>query len=522
MAALSPKDLLKRDRISRRAIFKSLFDHGKSINSSKDTNTFYVLDKESKRNKEIVDLIIAHDKNLDTEVSRHMHRRMYDVFIVDKTYSERNYKDLKDNAERTEIALASMNKSPIFTQGNSSGSGGGAKSTLINEVAQASYIQYFINNRSELPDSWELLGMDEDKLRKGYEAVKKTASAGFKDVSTISDDWVSSSSIITHKLLSARGLLSDNKNYTVYHASAHDLGKLKELFKILNKEASTSSSFFGRMDKWNPADIWIMSKDGEDFIKSLIVSDTPGRYKTLLDLNEELKTHFENKNIIPVSLKKAVGSTTIKYYNTTDKINDYDKLELTKISISKTSFFKSMDMYLSGKSGLEMQFRNYGDMKVQGEIKGAFAAGGKIGQGRIITALTLSGAVSNMFSGDYDSLVVTQYRILERLISALRENVKRKNTNIPANVQKFKDYLYEGYLKYKHISERNVLDIDEFTEKLFKEKSNTWIFTKFTVIAIANLLTNKNQKVKDDFLKACYMYASSQTKLSAPFIKVGN
>lgn len=521
MAALSPKQLLKRDRISRRKIFNSLFILGKSINSSKDNSTYYVLDKNSKRNNEIVNLILNFDENLDDSVMQKMRGRKYDVFIVDKTYNERKYKDLEANAERTEISLSNMSKSPIFTQGNSAGSGGGAKNTLVNEVAQASYIQYFINDRNNLPRTWQLMGIDKDMLRKGYESVKKAASASFDDVSNISEDWVNSSLIISHKLLSTTDLFKQGSTYTVYHNSAHDLNKLKNLFNELNKEVTTSSRFFGKIEKWNPADIWIMNREGENFINS-VTKKGSNSCKTLLCLNKKLKTQYENKNIIPISLKKAVGDTRITYYNTSDKINDYDKLKLTKISISKTSFFSSMDMYLSGKSGLEMQFRNYGNMKVQGEIKGAFAAGGKIGQERIVTGLRLSGAIPHMFSGDYNSLVITQSRIFERNIMALRVNVNRKNKTLPPNIQKFKEYLYDGYINYKHSSERNALDIDKFTDKLFKEKSDTWIFTKFTVIAIANLLKKVNQDSKDSFLRACYMYASSQTNLSAPFIKIGN
>lgn len=520
MAKMSPKELLNRDRISRRTIFKSLFDHGKPINSSKDNSTYYVLDKESKRNQEIVELILNFKNTLDFTATMKMRGRMYDVFIVDRNYNEKNYKDLEDNAERTEIALASLNKSPIFTQGDSSGSGAGHTNTITNEVAQASYIQYFINNRSErLPNRWELMAFDGDKLRKGFNGVKREASVRFDDVETISEDWGASSRIITHKLLT-EGNLFEAGNYTVYHSSAHELGKLKNLFSELNKEVTTSSRFFGKIEKWNPADIWIMNKEGENFINS-VTKKGSNSCKTLLCLNKKLKTQYENKNIIPVSLKKAVGNTKISYYNTTDKINDYDKLTLTKISISKTSFFKSMDMYLSGKSGLEMQFRNYGNMKVQGEIKGAFAAGGKIGQERIITGLRLSGAIPHTFSSDYNSLIVTQSKIFERNIMTLRENVKKESKTLPPNLQKFKEYLYDGYINYKHSSERNVLDIDTFIDNLFKEKTNTWIFTKFTVIAIANLLKKVNQDSKDSFLRACYMYASSQTNLSAPFIKVG-
>ena len=123
--------------------------------------------------------------------------------------------------------------------------------------------------------------------------------------------------------------------------------------------------FFPDINKWNPADIW------------LVDNTTLSKYdfnnvKGLPYFNELMLKAFEARDIIGVSLKKTsnVKLQSINYRK------PLPTPKFTKAVYAKRDYFKSKDIYIFGAGGLEIQFRTF--PAFQGEIIGKTAKHGKI------------------------------------------------------------------------------------------------------------------------------------------------
>ena len=82
-------------------------------------------------------------------------------------------------------------------------------------------------------------------------------------------------------------------------------------------------------DKWNPADIWVMNRDGRTAMKRLN-RRVQSRSKISLEYcNQFLAKQFSERNIIPISLKKPQASPHIEIINSNEFV--------TRIALDKTT-----------------------------------------------------------------------------------------------------------------------------------------------------------------------------------------
>ena len=129
-------------------------------------------------------------------------------------------------------------------------------------------------------------------------------------------------------------------------------------------------------DKWNPGDIWVADADFN--MKELNIATVEGLNDDILDL-------YLQKRLVGISLKKVDKgvTSTEKNVERPPETEDYKYTSIGFTFGQTGDFFNSIDIYLYFSTG-KMQLRATNVIKSwQGEIKGQFAAGGKIGGGNL-------------------------------------------------------------------------------------------------------------------------------------------
>ena len=131
-------------------------------------------------------------------------------------------------------------------------------------------------------------------------------------------------------------------------AQGRNMMKVKQKFKIGNGYIVYNDKLFGnnpsdnnpysaflkaktgaRPDKWNPADIWVMNRDGRTALKRLN-RRVRARSKISLEYcNQFLAKEFSMRNIIPISLKKPQSTPHIEIVNSNEFV--------TRIALDKTT-----------------------------------------------------------------------------------------------------------------------------------------------------------------------------------------
>ena len=266
--------------------------------------------------------------------------------------------------------------------------------------------------------------------------------------------------------------LIPKRNYT-FHRGSDDFVKnvIEKTFK------NTNQTDFPDINKWNPADIWIVD---ETKINNY---DFDGVVK-LPYYNQLLLKAYAARDIIGVSLKKT---SKVKFSQQNWK-KPFIEPKFTKTSLGKRDFFKSKDGYLFWTGG-EIQFRTF--PAFQGEIIGKTAKHGKISgdagpTGPIGIVMKKSGATS-----------IPPRREITALIK------RDKN--------KFFQMFFNEYLR---AGETGVDTIEEFTKK-FTGKDSGYLESKYLVTLMFNEIKGREQK----FLSLAYRYAKSISSESSVHMK---
>ena len=336
---------------------------------------------------------------------------------------------------------------PINTQG----SGAGADITKLVETAQCVYCAAKWNNGeyslSDLKLAESSVDVDGD-LEKVYNELP--------------EDWVKS-------CINTADILYTNfkgKRYT-FHRGSDWIEKLENHFKILNRQ---SGGEFSNLNKWSPADIYMVSAIGE----RVDVTKT----RNLLELNNLLHEMMQSKDIIGVSLKKVGSSPKFSYVNT----EEMPKYSYESFTLGKRGFFSSKDVYINFEGGT-IQYRTFPTW--QGEIKGQTANQGKVSGG-------------------------PTRAIMKRITrTELTKHGRRNKVDVDSTIDRF--YEYYSFL------ERSPIPKKDFVKRV-KEKEKSWYVSKFLgVELIYRIVKSKKQ---DYILSSLVGYAASQSELSAPFVKV--
>lgn len=138
------------------------------------------------------------------------------------------------------------------------------------------------------------------------ETTRKNLRQFSRQISDKTDTWLDSSSASAEVLVSKLKIPSDAK---IFNDKVFGTGSSGDPYAVYLK-ANTGL----QPDKWNPADIWIMTPDG---IRSLVHFNRIAANKekaSVALINNFLIKQFESRDIIPVSLKKTVANPSAIHY----------------------------------------------------------------------------------------------------------------------------------------------------------------------------------------------------------------
>lgn len=384
-----------------------------------------------------------------------------DIELINKIKGKKDLKGVvltvtKNKKTIATYVLRDLKKSVEF--GGGGGSGAGADVTKLGESAQAIYAQAKWNgSKTYSPD---------DILKAYSQADTDETLVNIK--TKLTEDWRISS------ILGAEELYKNfkSKKYT-FHRGSKWVNTLQDHWKKLNREEKA----FTNLNKWSPADIYMISLKGErvDVTKS----------QNIVELNNLMLENIKSKDIIGVSLKIMKGSAHLSYYNVDNKKK---VIKFESYTTGTQGFFGGKDVYIYFTVDGKIQFRTFPET-FQGEIKGKNANQGKLSYGPIQSILR--------------KLKLPQ--LID--IRVLRAGLEKKDVKIYNTF----------YSNYKSYSKDNRLTLKEFMTEV-EVKGTSWAFSKFLGCQLIDILITK--KAQDDFVTEAISYASSSSDLSGPFLKV--
>jgi len=386
-----------------------------------------------------------------------------------------------DNKGYNSIVLKDKNNKQYYLKniskskdlGGGGGSGAGAENTKMNESSVclwcAVYTKYGV--------------ADKNAVVKYYKDVKDIYNVDESDENMISqtdDAW------LKHYERTAKFLVDGlfNQGNYIFHRGSDLVDMINKKFSELNKKMEVP---FANINKWSPADIWAVKKGFK-----LDISEC----QTLDCLNRDLLNALKDRNLVGISLKKTLNGIHQTNYNVGEK-----RPPMTwngfrvKADKKDSNILSSKDVYIYGKGEDEiaMQLRSFADLSGwQGELIGAVAKYGKIAYGPI-----------NLILKD---LGLDQLPNQQHIISLAR--VKDK---------KMIDDLYNTFSKY---------DSPGMTKEAFrsavqsKDTSSDKLYSKYLGVTLIDILMSTTEKNRNAFVQGALGYALSNTKNSAPFIKV--
>ena len=349
------------------------------------------------------------------------------------------------------------------------GSGGGASNTKITESAQCVYNQCIWNDRKT--------NFTNEELTAAYNSNQVVVDASLQEILDMEPMWVESSIKVAKYLHKIYG----SKRYKFYRGGGFQ-SELDSIWKILNKNEGRP---FGNLNKWNPADIWMVADDAAEYE---ILNAESIQY-----LNNELKKAYKNGDYIGISLKKVEGAKVVaKEVNYEAPFSEprYNKTSLTG-SKSNRTYWSAKDGYIIFDGKGTVQFRTFPTF--QCEIVGKSAKHGKVSGG--------SGANSMMG------------KIMNRVGATPLQTQAPLKALFSRNKEQF---MIQWYDLYSNSGEKE-MSYEEF-KNAAKGKNQNWCVSKYLATQVFNNIKRKEQK----FLSELIRYAKSESVNSAVHLKIGD
>jgi len=380
----------------------------------------------------------------------------------------------------TQITFSKIKKTVAF--GSNKGSGGGADATALFEGAACWVLALRYSLRKDIDEDYQITIEDFEKVKSSVNTDKS-----MEEIHQFLLDnpvWMKSSIKTANKLYFYQSYR--NNNFVFYRGT--DIVDI--IAKHYLKVNAASGRPFSDINKWSPADIWMY--DGSITDMTLLTNEMTfqgGYNKVLLDLLKE-------KKLIGVSLKKVTAAASIRAYNFTkhsSRLEEQKKFQ----SIGSKSLYGSIDIYLEGE-GYKTQFRDTaGDGTTwQGEIIGVTAKHGKVGGGVVNYILESIYGTGNGIFDDYPNV--------KSIVSASRSGALDKK-------------IFDLATKR---SSNVIKDGEVVSLELIKTTSTQWKFSKYIGLKLCDVLMSGSIKKRNEFTTKLYLYATSASDDSAPFIKV--
>ena len=392
-----------------------------------------------------------------------------------------------------EIRLSDIEKTEMF--GSNKGSGGGARGTALQESAAA----WFSAVRFSLSKD-----ITEQPTDKQFDAVASLVSTDksldeIKEFLEEEDGWVESCCATANALYDKFG---KRNGYNWYRGGSF-VDSINAHFKKVNTSYDTPP--FANLNKWTPADIWACECS---FDKSEMRETTK-----FSSFNAYLKKAIDDKILFGISLKKT-ASTEVSI----QEIN-YDKSRPTfSFDSIYAKSFESLDMWMY-ITGISVQFRDTSGgsgLQWQGEAVGSKAKHGKIGGGvysGILEEVTGEPLYTNI------DLIKTDARsgklkddVLQLSLDYTNKVVGAESGQKGVRLQRIEDVTkLSGRAKKEKL--------EEMINQRHNETKGQWTFSKYLGLLMVDRLMNMTDTERHKFSNLVGLYATSQHRDSAPFLK---
>ena len=371
-------------------------------------------------------------------------------------------------------ALKTFKKTQEF--GSSGGAGAGTEETKFQETAHAygCAIAYYINNG---PITGEDLNRENLEQASSYVNVDSSIDE-VEDFLNKSPQWIDSISKSVNSIIKT----FPNNNFKIHRGSE----EIQRIYNAWSKVAKKEGDFKMADDKWNPADIWLMSND-------LIGHDWSGNLEVL---NGQISNFYADNKLIGISLKQIPKKREAKTVIQNDpeipkeniyRFNEYDaSIKSSNIEIKYTDSSKEDN---PSENAGTLMLKNFNvDSGWCAEISGKAARGGKACHGGINDILKLNG--------------------IEQLPSS--KDVKTA----------FKTYDENYYDKFYYLYDRFLENISkEDFKKTYEKTELGWKTAKYMGLEFLEKIYD-NRDSADEIINDIMRYAASSTKASSQHIKI--
>ena len=395
---------------------------------------------------------------------------------VEKTLSDNNItfgdlpKSLAGSFGGTEIYTYDMKKVRFqYKPPQGGGARGGKRIADLGECSQCIYaaISFGLGREITMQD---VTPTNISKYAYKYQ-IDKTVK---EIINELPDVWMASSILGANKLYSK--FFKVNGTFT-FHKGSPLVDTINALFQRFKKNEGLSLN----INKWNPADFWLVS---EDFDINVLSDE-----KTMEGFNQQIQKQLLSNKLIGISLKQMAGNATLTI-NNVDRTKKFDK----KYS-GYTFSTKSIDGYINLTGNSRLQFRATQGPKSltgwQGEIQGGLAAGGKISLGPFNMLLKAHG-------------------------------IKQIPTNAAKRVESEPDKVF-AEISYGLKNYGNMSNTDIFKFKTSKTVTPQYLYSKLQVVQLINVFEvtlKQKKKLRNQLAEDMFLYAASLSKYSSAFYKL--
>lgn len=370
--------------------------------------------------------------------------------------------------------ITKLKKSKVFG-GGFGGAGSGTKDTARNESHNAVMIQAMLEHGIH-----DVEYFDNDIMTNAYKKAK--VDVELKKILDMPDEWILSSYNIA-KLLVKSGYV--NKSHIIHRGS----NEMKKIYAIKNFVYKKMKMTPLKDDKWNPGDIWAISKRFD--FKNIDVTSVNAMNKSLIQ-------GFNDRTLVGISLKgpETKYPPPLKEFNNEyPPDTDMHKYMGSMLSSKGGTYWSAKNAAIKFDGGELMLKDNSPGATIKAEIKGKKARGGGLSWGVMIDFMKRES--TRAFMPEHAKGIVP-----------MAKKIEKKNEK---EIKKYFKY-------YNHFY--NNVSYDEFLSELAK-KDWKWISAKLASTILCYNIEQLPGMKANSFITNIVNYAGSKLSESSVYVKAG-